>query len=200
MMPSESGAESLEQPAAQVGTGAASAVATAGAAGGGPDPETSSASLGRHQSRLNWPQVKRLDALLKEPIPIHGRGNFPTLSVQPQQIVQVRGGALAGSGVGWCSAPRQLESVTGPAARETKERELGLTVRLFLHPAELACPPFWGPLIPLGNHSRPWLGDGVEMKEGHRPGSRQWGVCVLGSRLAFLPLFHILRPPAPSGF
>lgn len=91
MMPSESGAESLEQPAAQVGTGAASAVATAGAAGGGPDPEGSSASLGRHQSRLSWPQVKRLDALLREPIPIHGRGNFPTLSVQPQQIVQVRG-------------------------------------------------------------------------------------------------------------
>lgn len=90
-MPSESGAESLEQPAAQVGTGAASAVATVGAAGGGPDPEASSASLGRHQSRLSWPQVKRLDALLKEPIPIHGRGNFPTLSVQPQQIVQVRG-------------------------------------------------------------------------------------------------------------
>uniref|UniRef100_A0A452U5W9 Terminal nucleotidyltransferase 5B n=1 Tax=Ursus maritimus TaxID=29073 RepID=A0A452U5W9_URSMA len=38
---------------------------------------------------LGWPQVKRLDALLSEPIPIHGRGNFPTLSVQPRQIVQV---------------------------------------------------------------------------------------------------------------
>lgn len=122
MMPSESGAESLEQPAAQVGTGAASAVATAGAAGGGPDPEASSASLGRHQSRLSWPQVKRLDALLKEPIPIHGRGNFPTLSVQPQQIVQVRG-TLAGSGVGWCSAARYLESMTGREARETKKQE-----------------------------------------------------------------------------
>lgn len=71
---------------------AASAVATAGAAGGGgPDPEAPSASPGRHQSRLSWPQVKRLDALLSEPIPIHGRGNFPTLSVQPRQIVQVRG-------------------------------------------------------------------------------------------------------------
>lgn len=101
MMPSESGAESLEQPAAQVGTGAASAVATAGAAGGGPDPEASSASPERHQSRLSWPQVKRLDALLKEPIPIHGRGNFPTLSVQPQQIVQVRG---PWQGQGWGGA------------------------------------------------------------------------------------------------
>lgn len=91
MMPSESGAESLERPAGQVGTDAASVEATVGAAGGGPDPEASSAPLGRHQSRLSWPQVKRLDALLREPIPIHGRGNFPTLSVQPRQIVQVRG-------------------------------------------------------------------------------------------------------------
>lgn len=98
-MPSESGAESLEQPAVQVGTGAASAVATAVASSGGPDLEASSASLGRHQSRLSWPQVKRLDTLLKEPIPIHGRGNFPTLSVQPQQIVQVRG-TVTGSGLG----------------------------------------------------------------------------------------------------
>lgn len=91
MMPSESGVESLERPAGQVGTDAASVEATVGAAGGGPDPEASSAPLGRHQSRLSWPQVKRLDALLREPIPIHGRGNFPTLSVQPRQIVQVRG-------------------------------------------------------------------------------------------------------------
>lgn len=91
MMPSESGAESPDQAAAQVGTAAASAVATAAPAGGGPDPKAASASLGRHLSGLSWPQVKRLDALLNEPIPIHGRGNFPTLSVQPRQIVQVRG-------------------------------------------------------------------------------------------------------------
>lgn len=91
MMPSESGDESPDQAAAQVGTAAASEVATAAQAGGGPDPEASTASLGRHLSGLGWPQVKRLDALLREPIPIHGRGNFPTLSVQPRQIVQVRG-------------------------------------------------------------------------------------------------------------
>ncbi|XP_072831121.1 terminal nucleotidyltransferase 5B [Vicugna pacos] len=89
MMPSESGAESRDRAAAQVGTAAASEAATAAPAGGGPDPEASSASLGRHLSGLSWPQVKRLDALLSEPIPIHGRGNFPTLSVQPRQIVQV---------------------------------------------------------------------------------------------------------------
>lgn len=90
-MPSGSGAESRDQAAAQVGTAAVLEVVTATQAGGGPDPETSSASLGRHLSGLGWPQVKRLDALLSEPIPIHGRGNFPTLSVQPRQIVQVRG-------------------------------------------------------------------------------------------------------------
>ena len=91
MMPSESETESRDRAAAQVGTAAAAAVAKAAPAGGGPDPEASSASLGQHLSGLSWPQVKRLDALLSEPIPIHGRGNVPTLSVQPRQIVQVRG-------------------------------------------------------------------------------------------------------------
>ncbi|XP_062848219.1 terminal nucleotidyltransferase 5ba [Trichomycterus rosablanca] len=38
---------------------------------------------------LSWEQVQRLDSILGEPVPIHGRGNFPTLSVQPRQIVQV---------------------------------------------------------------------------------------------------------------
>lgn len=31
-----------------------------------------------------------MDSILGEPVPIHGRGNFPTLSVQPRQIVQVK--------------------------------------------------------------------------------------------------------------
>ncbi|XP_023659545.1 terminal nucleotidyltransferase 5A-like [Paramormyrops kingsleyae] len=38
---------------------------------------------------LSWEQVQRLDSILRESVPIHGRGNFPTLSVQPQHIVQV---------------------------------------------------------------------------------------------------------------
>lgn len=38
---------------------------------------------------LSWDQVRRLDSILGEAVPIHGRGNFPTLSVQPRQIVQV---------------------------------------------------------------------------------------------------------------
>lgn len=38
-------------------------------------------------------QVQRLDGILSETIPIHGRGNFPTLELQPSSIV--KGGAAA---------------------------------------------------------------------------------------------------------
>lgn len=40
-------------------------------------------------SVLGWDQVQRLDSILTETIPIHGRGNFPTLEMQPRQIVKV---------------------------------------------------------------------------------------------------------------
>ncbi|NP_001087625.1 terminal nucleotidyltransferase 5B S homeolog [Xenopus laevis] len=40
-------------------------------------------------SVLSWPQVRRLDAILDESVPIHGRGNFPTLSCRPRELVQV---------------------------------------------------------------------------------------------------------------
>lgn len=40
-------------------------------------------------SVLGWEQVQRLDAILTETIPIHGRGNFPTLEMKPRQIVKV---------------------------------------------------------------------------------------------------------------
>lgn len=43
----------------------------------------------RRFSVLSWDQVQRLDSILGETVPIHGRGNFPTLSVQPRLIVQV---------------------------------------------------------------------------------------------------------------
>ena len=126
MMPLESGAESPDRAAAQVETAAASAVATAAPAGGGPDPEAASASLGRHLSRLSWPQVKRLDALLSEPIPIHGRGNFPTLSVQPRQIVQVRD-AGRGYGAEALVAGRLPESVrfAGKLRKQGSEKDRG---------------------------------------------------------------------------
>lgn len=38
---------------------------------------------------LSWDQVRRLNSIIREAIPIHGRGNFPTISLQPRQIVQV---------------------------------------------------------------------------------------------------------------
>ncbi|KAK7129340.1 hypothetical protein R3I94_017521 [Phoxinus phoxinus] len=40
-------------------------------------------------SVLNWEQVKRLDAILTESIPIHGKWNFPTLEMKPRDIVKV---------------------------------------------------------------------------------------------------------------
>ncbi|KAF3833613.1 hypothetical protein F7725_024817 [Dissostichus mawsoni] len=51
-------------------------------------------------SVLSWDQVRRLDSILGESIPIHGRGNFPTLSVQPRHIVQVVRARLEERGVG----------------------------------------------------------------------------------------------------
>lgn len=38
---------------------------------------------------LNWEQVKRLDTILTESIPIHGKWNFPTLEMKPRDIVTV---------------------------------------------------------------------------------------------------------------
>ncbi|MBN3279583.1 TET5A nucleotidyltransferase, partial [Polyodon spathula] len=49
-------------------------------------------SLGTENSNLNvlnWEQVQRLDKILTETIPIHGRGNFPTLEMKPRDIVKV---------------------------------------------------------------------------------------------------------------
>ncbi|MEQ2166834.1 hypothetical protein GOODEAATRI_032366 [Goodea atripinnis] len=46
------------------------------------------AEQSRRVSLLSWDQVRRLDSILGESVPIHGRGNFPTLSVKPRQIVQ----------------------------------------------------------------------------------------------------------------
>ncbi|XP_061454580.1 terminal nucleotidyltransferase 5D [Rhineura floridana] len=40
-------------------------------------------------SCLTWEQIKILDQVLTEVIPIHGRGNFPTLEVKPKDIICV---------------------------------------------------------------------------------------------------------------
>ncbi|XP_030065346.1 terminal nucleotidyltransferase 5D [Microcaecilia unicolor] len=38
-------------------------------------------------SNLTWDQIQILDQVLTEVIPIHGRGNFPTLEVKPKDII-----------------------------------------------------------------------------------------------------------------
>lgn len=40
-------------------------------------------------SYLTWDQIKILDQVLAEAIPIHGRGNFPTLEVKPKDIIHM---------------------------------------------------------------------------------------------------------------
>ncbi|XP_064015051.1 terminal nucleotidyltransferase 5D [Pogoniulus pusillus] len=40
-------------------------------------------------SSLTWDQIKILDQVLAEAIPIHGRGNFPTLDVKPKDIIHM---------------------------------------------------------------------------------------------------------------
>ena len=53
-----------------------------------------------HCNVLNWEQVQRLDGILSETIPIHGRGNFPTLELQPSLIVKVVRRRLEEKGIG----------------------------------------------------------------------------------------------------
>ncbi|KAG7457797.1 hypothetical protein MATL_G00231150 [Megalops atlanticus] len=70
---------------------------------------------------LSWEQVRRLDAILGESVPIHGRGNFPTLSVQPRQIVQVVRARLEERGI----AVRDVK-LNGSAASYVLHQDTGL--------------------------------------------------------------------------
>ncbi|KAJ8386298.1 hypothetical protein AAFF_G00174940 [Aldrovandia affinis] len=70
---------------------------------------------------LSWEQVRRLDAILGESVPIHGRGNFPTLSVQPRQIVQVVRARLEERGI----AVRDVK-LNGSAASHVLHQDTGL--------------------------------------------------------------------------
>ncbi|XP_007253082.2 terminal nucleotidyltransferase 5Bb [Astyanax mexicanus] len=85
----------------------------------------SSAAEGSELSRrfcvLSWEQVQRLDSILGESVPIHGRGNFPTLSVQPRQIVQVVRARLEERGV----AVRDVK-LNGSAASHVLHQDTGL--------------------------------------------------------------------------
>ncbi|XP_067904101.1 terminal nucleotidyltransferase 5C-like [Heterodontus francisci] len=40
-------------------------------------------------NNLNWEQVQSLNQVLTDVIPIHGRGNFPTLEIKPKDIIHV---------------------------------------------------------------------------------------------------------------
>uniref|UniRef100_A0A8C2CM84 Terminal nucleotidyltransferase 5C n=1 Tax=Cyprinus carpio TaxID=7962 RepID=A0A8C2CM84_CYPCA len=48
-----------------------------------------SSSESESQSVLTWEQVSRLNSVLMEAVPVHGRGNFPTLEVRLKDIVQM---------------------------------------------------------------------------------------------------------------
>ncbi|XP_076827807.1 terminal nucleotidyltransferase 5ba [Brachyhypopomus gauderio] len=75
----------------------------------------------RRFSVLSWEQVQRLDSILGETVPIHGRGNFPTLSVQPRQIVQVVRARLEEQGV----TVRDVR-LNGSAASHVLHQDTGL--------------------------------------------------------------------------
>ncbi|OXB57213.1 hypothetical protein ASZ78_015952 [Callipepla squamata] len=50
---------------------------------------TMTEDLDHRFSSLTWDQIKILDQVLAEVIPIHGRGNFPTLEVKLKDIIRV---------------------------------------------------------------------------------------------------------------
>nr|KAF6363790.1 terminal nucleotidyltransferase 5A [Pipistrellus kuhlii] len=74
-----------------------------------------------HCNVLTWEQVQRLDGILSETIPIHGRGNFPTLELQPSLIVKVVRRRLAEKGI--CVRDVRLN---GSAASHVLHQDSGL--------------------------------------------------------------------------
>ncbi|XP_075440754.1 terminal nucleotidyltransferase 5B [Ascaphus truei] len=62
-------------------------------------PPAAAAAASPRFSVLSWTQVRRLDAILGESVPIHGRGNFPTLSARPRHLVQVVRSRLEQKGI-----------------------------------------------------------------------------------------------------
>lgn len=70
---------------------------------------------------LNWEQVKRLDTVLTEPIPIHGRWSFPTLQVKPRDIVKAVRSRMAEQNI----FVREVR-LNGSAASHVLQEENGL--------------------------------------------------------------------------
>ncbi|XP_038632007.1 terminal nucleotidyltransferase 5C-like [Scyliorhinus canicula] len=56
-------------------------------------------SLDCRFNNLNWEQIQSLDQVLTEVIPIHGRGNFPTLEIKPKDIIHVVKDRLEENGI-----------------------------------------------------------------------------------------------------
>ncbi|XP_061772089.1 terminal nucleotidyltransferase 5ba [Nerophis ophidion] len=81
----------------------------------------SSSDHSRRFCVLSWDQVRRLDSILGEAVPIHGRGNFPTLSMSPRQIAQVVRARLEDKGV--CVKDVRLN---GSAASHVLHQDTGL--------------------------------------------------------------------------
>ncbi|XP_043201685.1 terminal nucleotidyltransferase 5C-like isoform X1 [Amphibalanus amphitrite] len=53
----------------------------------------------QHLATLTFDQVRRLDGVLNDVVPIHGRGNFPTLEVKLKDLVEVVRARLEADGV-----------------------------------------------------------------------------------------------------
>ncbi|XP_037074101.1 terminal nucleotidyltransferase 5C-like [Pollicipes pollicipes] len=62
-------------------------------------PVGDDADGGQHTATLTYEQVRRLHGVLDEVLPIHGRGNFPTLEVKLKDLVRVVQARLEADGV-----------------------------------------------------------------------------------------------------
>ena len=63
------------------------------------DSTTSSCAVGNRFQVLGYEQVNRLHRVMETTVPIHGRGNFPTLDVKLCSLVQVVRAKLKSDGI-----------------------------------------------------------------------------------------------------
>uniref|UniRef100_A0A3Q2PFB1 Terminal nucleotidyltransferase 5C n=1 Tax=Fundulus heteroclitus TaxID=8078 RepID=A0A3Q2PFB1_FUNHE len=79
-------------------------------------------------SDLTWEQVSRLNEVLTEVVPVHGRGNFPTLEVQLKDIVARVRSHLERSGI-------RVKDVrlNGSTASHVLVQDIGWSATFFLN-------------------------------------------------------------------
>lgn len=75
----------------------------------------------KSSSVLSWEQVNRLNDFLTEMVPVHGRGNFPTLEIPLKDIVQMVRGRLEEKGLKVCDV-----RLNGSAASHVLVKDNGL--------------------------------------------------------------------------